>query len=85
MTLHLQLPMAARSATSTEGRTANKGANIMMKEIPLKQWIAEEAQRKSLSEDAIHQRKQRGLYPDLKLRRVNKRVIFVTVESRRLL
>lgn len=46
-------------------------------EIPLKQWLAEEGARLSLTPQAIHMRVQRRMYPKLKIRHVNKRVVFV--------
>lgn len=46
-------------------------------EIPLKQWVYEQADKDNVSDRAIWQRIARGKYPHLRLRRVNKRVIFV--------
>ncbi len=54
----------------------------MSEEIQLKQWVIEEARRQGLSDRAIWCQMYRGKFPDLKLRRVNKRVVFVTVNSR---
>ncbi len=50
-------------------------------EIPLKQWIAEQAQRQNLTARAVQARFNRGKYPHLKLRRVNQRVVFVQNQS----
>ena len=47
-------------------------------EIPMKQWRAEEAIHSCVTDTAIAHRLKRGWYPNLKLRRVNKRVVFVT-------
>jgi hypothetical protein len=52
-----------------------------VKELQLKQWIADEAQRHGVGTRAIWCRMYRGKYPGLKLRRVNKRVVFVTVNK----
>ncbi len=52
-----------------------------MNEIPLKQWIAEESQRSGKSERTVETRVKLGLYPNLKLRRVNRRVVFVVLSS----
>lgn len=46
-------------------------------EITLKQWIAEEAERTCMSFRAIEGRFGRGKYPNLPIRRVNSRTIFV--------
>lgn len=54
-----------------------------MKELPLKQWCAEEAIREGVSEAAISNRLYRGGYPHLKLRRVNKRIVFVSDDGQR--
>lgn len=51
-----------------------------MKEIPLKQWVIDEAQRRKVSLSAVYQDIQRGKY-NLALRRVNKRVIFVQLSD----
>lgn len=52
-------------------------------EIPMKQWRMEQAEREGCCENNIALRLARGKYPDLKIRRVNKRVVFVkiTVDS----
>ena len=47
-------------------------------EIPLKQWVSEEADRSRVQPHVIRDRLSDGRYPRLPLRRVNKRVIFVT-------
>lgn len=47
--------------------------------ISLKQFIIQEAQKHSLTASAIRMRISRGLYPNLKLIRKNKRVIDVEV------
>ena len=46
-------------------------------EIPLKQWVSEEAARVRVQPHVIRDRLSDGRYPRLPLRRVNKRVIFV--------
>lgn len=53
-----------------------------VKELPMKQWLAEEAKRHDVSPAAIWRRLKvhpKKYYPNLKLRRVNKRVVFVQV------
>lgn len=50
-----------------------------MKEIPIKQWRAEEALRRGVTDSMISKRLKDGKYPDLKVRRVNSRVVFVQV------
>lgn len=52
----------------------------MTREIPLKQWIAEEAARANRSPRWVFQRFSAGLYPNLTIRRVNKRVVFVVLD-----
>jgi|GEM_PF-5705859 len=51
----------------------------MRKEISLKQWVVEEAIRSELTLKAVRSRLARGKYPHLKIRRVNRRIIFVTL------
>lgn len=46
-------------------------------EMQLKVWLIEEAQRLGVSENSVRHRFSDGKYPDLKVRRVNSRVIFV--------
>jgi hypothetical protein len=46
-------------------------------EITMKRWLIEESARENVSPSAIAQRLSRGHYPDLRLRRVNQRVIYV--------
>lgn len=48
-----------------------------MKEIPLKQWVTEEVAREKVGANAIYSRLSLGRYPKLKLRRENKRVVWV--------
>ena len=48
-------------------------------EIPMKQWRFDQAKREGRSENNIAQRLGKGLYPNLKVRRVNKRVVFVKI------
>jgi hypothetical protein len=50
-----------------------------MKEITFKQWVYAEAAAEGVSAAAIYNRFNLGKYPRLKLRRVNKRVVFVKV------
>ena len=52
-----------------------------MTEIPLKQWIQERATIEGVSRHAIYWRLCCGKYLALKLRRVNKRVVFVQVNG----
>lgn len=49
-------------------------------EFPLKHWVLGEAAREGVKESAIYMRIRRGKYPELKLRRVNQRVVFVQLE-----
>jgi hypothetical protein len=49
--------------------------------VPLKQWCAEEAQRSGVMPITIYHRIYRGLYPQLPLKRINKRVVFVEVDK----
>ena len=46
-------------------------------EVTLKQWVVSESERDNVSPHAIHMRIQRGKYPNLILRKINRRVIFV--------
>lgn len=46
-------------------------------EIPLKSWILDRAAERGCGYTRIWDKIRRGHYPDLKLRRVNKRVVFV--------
>ena len=46
-------------------------------EITYKQWVRDRAVDDDVSEDAIYYRRAAGKYPDLKVRRVNGRVMFV--------
>jgi hypothetical protein len=52
-----------------------------MTSIPYKQWRYEEAQRAGLTESAIAMRVGRGCYPQLRLNRVNARVVQVVQGS----
>lgn len=47
-------------------------------EVSAKYWATSEAERCSRTIGAIMSRLRRGKYPDLKLRRVNSRVIYIT-------
>ncbi len=49
----------------------------MTREIPLKEWLSDEAQRLRTTPRSVYMRYRRGAYPRLKLRRVNKRVVLV--------
>lgn len=53
----------------------------MTREIPLKAWIIEQAEHERQHIRAVWMRYYRGKYPGLKLRRVNRRVIFVEVKE----
>jgi hypothetical protein len=46
-------------------------------EIPMKQWRMEQAEREGCCENNICRKLSKGAYPNLKIRRVNKRVVFV--------
>ena len=46
-------------------------------EIQLKSWLAAQAESRGVTAPAIWMQIARGKYPKLKLRRVNKRVVFV--------
>lgn len=46
-------------------------------EMPMKQWRVLQAELTGLSPITIAMRLRRGKYPDLKIRRVNKRVVYV--------
>jgi hypothetical protein len=48
-------------------------------EIPMKRWRMEQAVREQSSPTMVAKRLAIGLYQNLKIRRVNKRVVFVTV------
>ena len=56
--------------------------NPLPNEIHLKQWLLEEAERKGISTKAVWYRLNRGKYPDVTVRRVNKRVVFVSVKGK---
>jgi len=49
--------------------------------IPMKRWRMEEARKEGVCDIAIAMRLTRGKYPDLKIRRHNKRVVFVEVDD----
>lgn len=46
-------------------------------ELRLKDWTSTEAQRAGVTPEAIVARIKNGRYPSLKVRRLNKRVVFV--------
>ena len=48
------------------------------KEIPMKQWVFEQAAREHLSPSAVAQRVHRGHY-HLSLHRINSRVVYVRI------
>jgi hypothetical protein len=50
-------------------------------EIPMKQWRMEQAVREQSSPTMVAKRLAIGLYPNLKIRRVNKRVVFVKIQE----
>ena len=52
-----------------------------MHEIPFKQWLSEQSRLERVCLSTIYKRYYRGQYPDVKLRRVNKRVVFVQVNG----
>ena len=45
--------------------------------MPMKQWVAERALEDGVTTQAIWDRLKAGKYPKLKLKRKNKRVVFV--------
>lgn len=49
--------------------------------VPLKEFVMNEAQRLSLTPEAIYNRIYRGKYPGLEYHKVNQRVIFVRHEG----
>lgn len=49
-------------------------------EVRMKQFLTEQAIAHHLSNTAIWNRVYKGRYPNLKLRRVNKRVVFCSVK-----
>jgi hypothetical protein len=46
-------------------------------EMTLKEFLISEGDRLSLTRDAVYKRVMRGYYPDLKIFRVNKRLVFI--------
>lgn len=48
-------------------------------EITLKEWIGNEADRLGITIGAVRARFQRGKYPGVHVRRINKRVVMVSV------
>jgi hypothetical protein len=46
-------------------------------EMTLKEFLISEGDRLSLTPDAVYKRVLRGYYPDLKIYRENKRLVFV--------
>jgi len=55
-------------------------------EIPMKQWVAEEAQRIHLSRGAVWYRLRKSptvRYPGVVVRSVNKRVVFIQTPNRK--
>lgn len=50
-------------------------------EIPFKQWVIEEAERRGLGYHGIYHHFRVGRYPNITLRKVNQRVVFVTVNT----
>ena len=45
----------------------------------MKQWRMEQAKREGHCESMVSKKLAKGLYPNLKLRKVNRRVIFVKI------
>lgn len=54
-----------------------------MIEIPLKQFVYDEAARLDIRPWTVRQRIWDGKYPKLKMRRVNKRVIYVCTPTQK--
>jgi hypothetical protein len=50
----------------------------MKTEKPLKQWVAEKAIQDGVTPHAIYQRLRKGVYPTVRLRHINARVIYVS-------
>lgn len=50
-----------------------------MPEMKLKEWLMIEAERLGMTAAGIFYRMRRGLYPGIKVRRVNPRLVYVTV------
>lgn len=48
-------------------------------EVSMKEWMISESQRLGIKPNGVYMRLMRGWYPDLKIRRVNKRVAFVKI------
>jgi hypothetical protein len=48
----------------------------------MKRWRMEQAEREGCCENNICAKLSKGAYPNLKIRRVNKRVVFVKLEPR---
>jgi len=66
-----------RLAIIKQGRMGN------FTEITMREWRQAEAKKEGVSETAIANRLARGHYPELIVRHVNKRVVFVTVPNER--
>lgn len=45
--------------------------------IPFKQWRAEEAERQGVTEDRILKWVAKGKYPALRIKRINRKMVFV--------
>ncbi len=49
--------------------------------IPLKAWVIDEAIKEGVERITVYHRIYRGKYPNLPLKRVNKRVVFVELDK----
>ncbi len=68
----------ASAAVLKNHRTRLTG--LAVNELPMKEWVAREAERLGKKPAAVIMRLARGKYPGLKIRRVNSRVVFVEIE-----
>lgn len=62
---------------NTDLRYVPRTQSVVEGEVALKVWVADEARRTGRTMAAIYKRIYSGCYPDMRLRRVNKRVVFV--------
>lgn len=52
----------------------------IMKEITLTEFVLGESKKLKLTTSAIHRRIKSGRYPEMRMRRINRRVILVTIK-----
>lgn len=60
-------------------QAARKTLGTSYREVPLKLWVQEQADKFNVCTTAIHMRLKRGTMPKPPMRRVNQRVVFVRV------